>query len=67
MVACYLRGLREGRKAALALRAEKARGYERLTGGMRYVDLPRMAYYVEKTAFRNAVTSKIRILKGEAA
>jgi hypothetical protein len=34
---------------------------------MRYVDLPRMAYYVEKTAFRNAVTSKIRMLKGEAA
>jgi hypothetical protein len=67
MVACYLRGLREGRKAALVLKSEKARGYERLTGGMRYVDLPRMAYYVEKAAFRKAVTSKIRALKGEAA
>jgi hypothetical protein len=67
MVACYLHGLREGRKAAFVLRAEKARGYERLTGGMRYVDLPRMAYYVEKTAFRKAVTSKIRMLKGEVA
>jgi cation diffusion facilitator CzcD-associated flavoprotein CzcO len=66
MVARYLRGLKEGSRAALALKAEKARGFDRLTGGMRYIDLPRMAYYVDKATFRKAVKSKIGALKGVA-
>lgn len=67
MVARYLRGLRESYPPALDLKAEKSRGFKRLTGGIDYIDLPRMAYYVEKNAFRKAVTSKIRALKGKAA
>lgn len=66
LVARYLKGLRGGNPAAEALKAEKARGFARLTGGMDYLDLPRMAYYVEKSTFRKAVTDRIRALKGAA-
>lgn len=67
MVARYLRGLREGSAAARAIRAEKAKGFERLTGGVDYLKLPRMAYYVEKSAFRRAVNERIGALKGDRA
>ena len=30
---------------------------------MNYIDLPRMAYYVDKATYRNAVTKKIQALK----
>ena len=63
MVARYIRGLRDGTAAAREMQAEKARGFERATGGMRYIDLPRMAYYVDKTTFRNAVNGRIAKLK----
>lgn len=66
MVARYLRGLRDGSPAALKIRAEKAAGFNRLTGGVDYLDLPRMAYYVEKTAFRTAVNDRIKALKGDS-
>lgn len=67
MVARYVRGLREGSAAARAIRAEKAKGFERLTGGVDYLKLPRMAYYVEKSAFRRAVNERIGALKGDRA
>lgn len=67
MVARYLRGLRDGNAAALAIREEKAKGFERLTGGVDYMKLPRMAYYVEKTAFRRAVNERIGAMKGGKA
>jgi len=63
LVARYLRGLRDGSEAARKIRAEKAGGFERLTGGVDYLKLPRMAYYVEKTAFRKAINARIRALK----
>ncbi|MCI5077879.1 NAD(P)-binding domain-containing protein [Oricola sp.] len=66
MVARYIRGLRGGSPAAKALQVEKAAGFTRATGGMRYVDLPRMAYYVDKATFRDAVTSRIARLKAAA-
>jgi len=67
MVVRYLKGLREGNAAALRLKAEKARGFERATGGMTYLDLARMAYYVDKDTYRGAVTGWTRALrKGEA-
>lgn len=53
MVARYIKA--QGTPAGDALKAEKARGFERATGGMRYVDLPRMAYYVDKEAYLRAV------------
>jgi hypothetical protein len=67
LVARYIRGLRDRTDAAIRLKTEKAAGYARLTGGMDYIDLPRMAYYVEKAAFRKAVNEQIRALKKDAA
>jgi hypothetical protein len=65
MVARYIAGLRNGIMAAKALREEKAAGFKRATGGMNYIDLPRMAYYVDKATYRNAVTNSwITALKG---
>ena len=66
MVARYLRGLRDGTEAAKELRAEKAARFDRATGGMNYIDLPHMAYYVDKATFRNAVNARISKLKGAA-
>ncbi|SFR50900.1 flavin-containing monooxygenase [Litoreibacter janthinus] len=66
MVARYIAGLGKGTAAAKALQAEKAEGFERATGGMNYIDLPRMAYYVDKNTYRNAVTKQIRTLKAGA-
>lgn len=63
MVARYIAGLRGGTKASQALKAEKSRGYERATGGMAYLDLARMAYYVDKATYRKAVTGWIDRLK----
>jgi hypothetical protein len=31
---------------------------------MNYIDLPRMAYYVDKATYRNAVTNWVAALKG---
>ena len=67
MVARYLRGLRDESSAAQAIEQEKSGEFERLTGGMDYIDLPRMAYYVDKRTFRRQVTSRIRDLKRERA
>ena len=64
MVARYIRGLRQGMPAAKAIQAEKAKGFSRVTGGMNYVDLPRMAYYVERGAYRRADTRRIKALGG---
>lgn len=63
LVALYLRGLAKNTPAALAIRDEKAAGFKRATGGMSYLDLPRMAYYVEKSTFRKSVNDRIRALK----
>ncbi|MCB1360487.1 MAG: NAD(P)/FAD-dependent oxidoreductase, partial [Rhodobacteraceae bacterium] len=65
MVARYIRGLRQGSAAARAIQAEKAGDFARVTGGMSYVDLPRMAYYVERGAYRAAVTQRIKALGGQ--
>ena len=67
MVARYIAGIREGSAPARALKAKKAGAFERATGGMNYIDLPRMAYYVDKTAYRGAVTGHIKQLKAGGA
>jgi len=64
LVARYIKGLRAGHAAAKAIQAEKAKDFARITGGMHYVDLPRMAYYVERDSYRKAVTSRIAALGG---
>ncbi|MDX1742145.1 MAG: NAD(P)-binding domain-containing protein [Ruegeria sp.] len=63
MVARYIAGLRSGNAAAKTIRDAKSKGYERATGGMHYIDLPRMAYYVDKATYRKQVTDQIAALK----
>ncbi|WP_210183522.1 flavin-containing monooxygenase [Hoeflea olei] len=65
MVARYIAGLKAGTMAAKALKGEKQAGFTRATGGMNYIDLPRMAYYVDKATYRTAVTNWIAALKGK--
>nr|WP_321508548.1 NAD(P)-binding domain-containing protein [uncultured Celeribacter sp.] len=62
MIARYIDGLRNGTEAAKALQAEKARNFERATGGMAYLKLARMAYYVDKATYRKAVNGWIKRL-----
>ncbi len=62
MVARYIAGLRRNSPAALKIRDEKASDFVRATGRMEYLDLPRMAYYVDKATYRSAVTQHIRAL-----
>ncbi len=67
MVARYIKGLQTGNAEAKALRDEKASGFERATGGMAYLKLARMAYYVDKATYRKAVTSWIKRISGAGA
>lgn len=64
MVVRYLKGIRAGDPAAQAIKAEKAAGFGRVTGGMTYIDLPRMAYYVERDTYRAALAKHIQALGG---
>ena len=63
MVVRYIAGLRAGTLAARHLQSEKADGFKRATGGMNYLDLPRMAYYVDKATYRGAVCTWIDALR----
>lgn len=62
MVARYIKA--QGTRQGDRLRAEKARGYDRATGGMQYLDLPRMAYYVDKATYLKSVRRVIADLGG---
>ncbi|WP_334194372.1 flavin-containing monooxygenase [Pararhodobacter sp.] len=64
MVVRYIKGLREGSPGAEALKQTKEHEFERATGGVKYIDLPRMAYYVNKATYRKAVTGWVRRLAG---
>ena len=55
LVACYFKGLDEGSASATALKAAKAGPPPDLSGGYKYLQLERMAYYVNKDAYRHAV------------
>lgn len=67
MVVRYIKGLRDGTAEAHSLKAAKSREFHRATGGMTYIDLPRMAYYVDKATYRGAVTKWIAKLARGAA
>ena len=67
MVARYIARLRLADNAARLLQAEKADGFSRVTGGQHYLDLARMAYYVDKTAYRKSVNAWIGALGGQNA
>lgn len=66
MVARYIAGIRANTSAARDLSAKKTAGFDRATGGMDYIDLPRMAYYVDKETYRGAVNGHIKALKAGA-
>ncbi len=67
MIARYIKGLEQGSAAAKELQTTKSSGFERATGGMNYLKLARMAYYVDKATYRGAVTGWIKKLKGAAS
>ena len=64
MVARFLKA--QGTAKVAALHAEKAAGFTRATGGMDYIQLPRMAYYVDKRTYLKEVHRVIRQLGGVA-
>ncbi|NOD84093.1 NAD(P)/FAD-dependent oxidoreductase [Ruegeria sp. HKCCD6119] len=66
MVARYIKGLQKGCPVAADLKSKKQKDYTRATGGMSYIDLPRMAYYVDKATYRKAVTGWIERLRKAA-
>ena len=66
MVARYINGLRTGCPVAADLKAQKQKTFERATGGMNYLNLARMAYYVDKATYRKAVTGWIDRLRKAA-
>lgn len=63
MIIRYIKGLRSETQASQKLRAEKSGAFTRATGGMKYLKLARMAYYVDKDTYRGAVTRWIARLK----
>ncbi|WP_169569409.1 flavin-containing monooxygenase [Sneathiella limimaris] len=67
MVGRYIKGLEAGSATAMELQATKSRNFERATGGVDYLKLPRMAYYVDKATYRKSVNDWIGRLKGNQA
>ena len=67
MVVEYIKGRRAGTDAATALRDQKAAGFDRATGGVNYLNVARMAYYVDKATYRGTVGKWIARLKGRTA
>lgn len=65
MVARYIAGLRLARNEARLLQAEKADTFTRATGGMNYLNVARMAYYVDKATYRGALNAWIKALGGQ--
>lgn len=64
LVALYLRQLQRGAAAANAFKQLKYdRAAQRLDGGYKYLQLDRMAYYVNKEQYRDTVSKHIRDLK----
>ena len=66
LVARYIAGLQTGNREADNIKRYKANGFQRATGGVNYLKLARMAYYVDKKTYRKSVTQRIAALK-EAA
>jgi len=62
MVVRYIKALDVNHLSAKALQAQKAEGFHRMTGGMAYLKLARMAYYVDKATYRKAVGDWINAL-----
>lgn len=62
LVARYIAALDRGDAAARAFRETKREPFDDMRGGMNYVKLARMAYYVHKDTYRKRVNDHIRQL-----
>lgn len=68
LVALYIRGLAAGAPAAARLSEAKARRAQaRVDGGYAYLELERMAYYVDKDSYRRALAGHAGALRRELA
>lgn len=66
LVALYIRQLRAGSDAARRFQTlKRERAGQRLDGGYRYLELERMAYYVHKDSYRQAIALHSAELRGE--
>lgn len=65
MVVRYVKGLRAKSAAAKSLQQEKSAEFSRATGGVNYLNVARMAYYVDKATYRGAVGKWITKLRGD--
>jgi cation diffusion facilitator CzcD-associated flavoprotein CzcO len=66
MVALYIRQHLDGAESARSLKARKQReAGKRLDGGYQYLKLERMAYYVSKDEYRQAVQRETAALKSD--
>lgn len=66
LVALYIRQLKAGSPAAEAFRQlKRQRAGQRLDGGYQYLDLERMAYYVHKDSYRQAIAQHSEALRRE--
>ena len=59
LVARYIAGLQQGRPEALAFKETKREPFDDMRGGMNYIKLSRMAYYVHKDTYRTRVREHI--------
>ncbi len=67
LAALFIREQQRGSAAASELRVRKKHhATERLDGGYRYIKLARMAYYVNKDAYLDALRDHIRVLERDA-
>lgn len=64
LIAAYLRAEADAPARASLFRRRVNRPWPDLTGGYRYLGLERMAYYVNKDAYRRTVRDMIRSLRG---
>jgi len=62
MVAAYIKA--KDSPGGRIVRKQKQAGYQRATGSMSYIDLPRMAYYVDKSTYLKSVRGVIKRLRG---
>lgn len=64
LVAQYLKGLAQGWASAKAFQQQKQGPNPDMTGGYRYLQLARMAYYVHKDTYRGLVQKALKKLQG---
>ena len=63
LVARYFKGLDDGKASAVALKVAKAGPPPDLSGGYKYLQLERMAYYVNKDVYRTTVRKAVEALR----